>query len=109
VLVCCLRGGSMKIDHIALQVESPKVAAEWYRDNFDAEILYADDTWSFVQFENIKIAFVVKEQHPEHIAFEVDSFEEGDRVKKHRDGTISVYKRDPFGNIYELIKYPLDK
>jgi catechol 2,3-dioxygenase-like lactoylglutathione lyase family enzyme len=89
----------MKIDHIALQVENPKEAAEWYRDEFEGEILYADETWSFVQMENIKLAFVVKSQHPEHIAFEVD----------HRDGTISVYKRDPFGNIYELIKYPLDK
>ena len=99
----------MKIDHIALQVENPKEAAEWYHDEFEGKILYADETWSFVQMENIKLAFVVKSQHPEHIAFEVDSFEDGDRTKKHRDGTISVYKRDPFGNIYELIKYPLDK
>ena len=74
----------MKIDHIALQVENPKEAAEWYRDEFEVEILYADETWSFVQMENIKLAFVVKSQHPEHIAFEVDGFEEGDYVKEHR-------------------------
>ena len=103
-------GGSMKLDHVALQVEDPKEAAFWYQRNFGAIILYADATWSFVQMQNIKIAFVVKEQHPAHIAFEVEEFEEGDRVKKHRDGSESVYKRDPFGNIYELIKYKkLDK
>ena len=40
-----------------------------------------------------------------HIAFEVDEFQEGDVIKEHRDGSKSVYKKDPFGNIYELIKY----
>ena len=95
-----------KIDHIALQVEEPRKAAEWYCENFGAEALYVDDTWSFVQFENIKLAFVMRGQHPPHIAFEVDDFEEGDVVKPHRDGSESAYKRDPFKNIYELIKYP---
>ena len=92
----------MKLDHVALQVENPKEAAEWYRDNFEAEILYADDTWSFVQFENVKLAFVVPSQHPAHIAFEKPDLEIG---KLHRDGSKSIYKKDPFGNFYELIKY----
>jgi|TARA_R110002020_G_scaffold134807_4_gene301024 catechol 2,3-dioxygenase-like lactoylglutathione lyase family enzyme len=95
-----------KLDHIALQVEEPRKAAEWYCENFGAEALYVDDTWAFVQLQNIKLAFVIKGQHPPHIAFEVNDFSEGDVVKSHRDGTSSAYKRDPFGNIYELIKYP---
>ncbi len=95
-----------KLDHIALQVEEPRKAAEWYCENFGAEPLHVDDTWSFIQFENVKLAFVIKTQHPPHIAFEVDDFSDGDKVKGHRDGTSSAYKRDPFGNIYELIKYP---
>ena len=94
----------MKLDHVALQVDDPIKAAEWYRDTFDAKILYKDETWSFVEFENVKLAFVVKSQHPMHIAFEIDDFD-GDKPKKHRDGSLSIYKRDPFGNIYELIKY----
>ena len=49
----------MKIDHIAIVVDNPREAAEWYIQNFGAEFLYADDTWGFVQFENIKLAFVV--------------------------------------------------
>jgi hypothetical protein len=44
--------------------------------------------------------------HPAHFAFEVSSFEDSDVVKEHRDGTLSAYKKDPWGNIYELIKYP---
>ena len=95
----------MKIDHIAIVVDNPREAAEWYIQNFGAEFLYADDTWGFVQFENIKLAFVVKTQHPPHFAFEVDSFNDKDNIKKHRDGSESVYKRDAWGNIYELIKY----
>ena len=92
----------MKLDHVALQVDNPKEAAEWYRDNFEAEILYADDTWSFVQFENVKLAFVIPSQHPAHIAFEKPYLTIG---KTHRDGSKSIYVMDPFGNFYELIKY----
>lgn len=92
----------MKIDHIALQVENPEEAARWYCDNFGAEMLYSDSTWAFIQFENIKLAFVINSQHPPHIAFEDKSLEGG---KIHRDGSRSIYKKDPFGNFYELIKY----
>ena len=92
----------MKIDHIALQVENPKEAAQWYCDNFGAELIYADETWGFIQFENIKLAFVIESQHPPHIAFEDNNLKGG---KLHRDGSKSIYKKDPFGNFYELIKY----
>ncbi len=95
----------MKIDHVAIVVEDPKTAAEWYASRWMAEILYADDTWAFLQFENIKLALVTEKQHPPHIAFKVDN----DTLpfgKRHRDGTVSVYKKDPWGNFYELIKYP---
>lgn len=95
-----------KIDHIAFIVEEPKLAAKWYQLNFDAEILYLDSTWAFIQLENIKFAFVKKGTHPSHFAIEVEEFDEEDIVKEHRDGSVSVYKKDPFGNIYELIKYP---
>ena len=94
------------IDHIALSVEDPESAANWYISNFNGELLYCDDTWSFVQFENIKMAFVKKGTHPAHFAFKVDRFDEEDIVKEHRDQTQSSYKRDPWGNISELIKYP---
>ena len=95
----------MKIDHIALQVNKPDEAARWYCDNLGAKMIYADETWAFIQFENIKLAFVVPHQHPVHIAFEDKSLKSG---KLHRDGSRSIYKKDPFGNFYELIKYEAD-
>ena len=82
-----------KIDHIALVVGEPTSAARWYEANFNAEILYSDETWALIQFENIKMAF------------EVEEFDKDDKVKKHRDDSNSVYKKDPWGNIYELINY----
>lgn len=91
-----------KIDHIALSVTNPTEAAEWYINNFNAEMLYFDETWAIVSFDNIKLAFVMKNQHPAHFAFECDELENG---KLHRDGSLSLYKKDPWGNIYELIKY----
>ena len=95
----------MKIDHLAIQVESPSEAAAWYVENFGAKLLYEDGTWAFVEFENIKLAFVVKQQHPAHFAFLVKDFSENDKVKTHRDRSESTYKKDPWGNIYELIRY----
>lgn len=94
-----------KVDHIALVVDDPSLAAKWYEADFNAEILYSDETWALVQFENIKMAFVMKGQHPAHFAFEIEEFDKDDKVKKHRDGSNSVYKKDPWGNIYELINY----
>ena len=46
-----------------------------------------------LQFENVKLAIVHPKQHPAHIAFEVDSFSEDDKVKAHRDGSESAYKK----------------
>ena len=99
----------MKLDHVALQVEDPTLAANWYKEKFDADILYCDGTWSFVQLDNIKLAFVIKTEHPVHIAFEVDEFRPLDKVKPHRDGSSSIYKRDPWGNIIEYIRYPKEE
>ena len=95
----------MKIDHLAIEVDSPPEAADWYIENFGAELLYKDDTWASVEFENIKLAFVIKSQHPSHFAFLVNNFDKNDKVKEHRDGSESAYKRDPWGNIYEIIRY----
>lgn len=95
----------MKIDHIAIQVDDPKLAAEWYSSRFSGEILYSDETWSIVKFGETKLAFVVPQQHPAHFAFEVQQFDHKDKIKFHRDGSQSVYKKDPWGNIYELVKY----
>ena len=71
-------------------------------------VVYCDDTWAMLQFENIKLALVVKEEHPPHIAFEVDKMDDDwpMKGKLHRDGSISKYVEDPSGNKIELIEYP---
>tara|TARA_R100000030_G_scaffold694_1_gene711 strand:+ start:96 stop:380 length:285 start_codon:yes stop_codon:yes gene_type:complete len=90
-----------RIDHIALQVNNVKESVAWYMDNYDCMILHCDDTWGYLQFDNIKLALVTEGEHPPHIAFEVD---EVDGVK-HRDGSVSKYIEDNSGNKIELIKY----
>ena len=60
-----------KIDHVAIAVTNIKHAVKWYTENRKCKVNYQDDSWAELQFENIKLALVVKEEHPPHIAFEV--------------------------------------
>ena len=96
------------IDHIALQVEDVRESVDWYVDQYGCSITYCDNTWALLQFENIKLALVVEDQHPYHIAFEVDTMYDDwpMKGKLHRDGSISKYVEDPSGNKIELIEYP---
>ena len=96
----------MVIDHIAIQVDNIKESVDFYCDEFNSSVIYQDDTWAFLQFDNIKLALVIQDEHPYHIAFEVDMLPHTENVKKHRDGSISRYIKDPSGNSIELIKYP---
>ena len=96
----------MILDHVALVVKDPITSAEWYCEKFNAELIYADSTWSVVQLDNIKLAFVIKSEHPAHIAFKISTLDSSKKTKLHRDGTTSYYTRDSDGNIIEMIKYP---
>ena len=94
------------IDHIAIVVTNIKNAVDWYTKNRDCEVIYQNESWADLQFENIKLALVLPHEHPAHIAFVDDSIENG---TKHRDGSESVYDHDTFGNIIEKIKYETTK
>ena len=95
-----------KIDNIALQVDDVNKSVEWYVEKYECEVLYNDDTWALLQFDNIKVALVVEEEHPFHIAFEIDGLDgEGKNWKYRRDNSISRYIEDPSGNKIELIWY----
>jgi|TARA_R110000803_G_scaffold184189_1_gene246525 catechol 2,3-dioxygenase-like lactoylglutathione lyase family enzyme len=91
-----------KIDHIAVVVTNINQAVNWYRNNRDCEVNYQDESWAELQFENIKLALVLPQDHPAHIAFEDETVKGGE---KHRDLSESVYEHDTFGNIIERIKY----
>ena len=94
-----------KIDHIAIVVTNINHAVNWYTKNRDCKVNYQDESWAELQFENIKLALVLPQDHPPHIAFEDDSIE----GTEHRDGSESVYDHDTFGNIIEKIKYEKSK
>ncbi len=91
------------VDHIAVAVDDVEKAVGWYRETFKCEIEYQDKTWAFLRFENIKLALVVPNQHPPHIAFLHENAEQFGNLKVHRDGTRSVYIEDSAGNSVEIV------
>jgi len=97
------------IDHIALRVSNIKESIEFYSDNFGAEIISEYEDWAFLRFENVKLALIGSNKHPEHIAFEVEDLHTlealGAPVLHHRDGTHSSYIKDVNGNFVEYIFY----
>jgi len=50
----------------------------------------------------VRLAFVLQEQHPPHVALLGDPAEFGE-PQVHRDGTSSVYLKDPDGNNLEIL------
>jgi len=93
-----------QIHHIAIQVQDIDQSVDWYISNFDCELSYHDQTWALLKFQNISLALVLPNQHPPHFAVtrhDISSF--GISIP-HRDGTSSVYIKDPNGNNVEMLK-----
>jgi catechol 2,3-dioxygenase-like lactoylglutathione lyase family enzyme len=88
--------------HVAVAVSSVKETVDWYTKHFDCKVSYQDESWALVEFANILLAFVLSEQHPPHFALLGDPAAYGE-PKKHRDGTRSVYLKDPSGNNIEIL------
>ena len=104
----------VKFDHVAQPVpDIAEAIAWWQRAVPGARVLYADDTWGLLQAGGAKLAFVVAEQHPQHLAFAV-SAEELERlaaeheaaIAMHRDGSRSFYVEAPGDGRLEVIAYP---
>ena len=90
------------VDHFAVPVSDVKNTVEWYLQNFNCKVAYQDDTWALLEFANIRLAFVLPQQHPPHFALLRDPAAFGE-PKTHRDGTRSVYLNDPSGNSVEVL------
>jgi len=109
----------MTFDHIAISVDNVAEAVRFYQQQFPATgILYQDDTWALLKIGDLKMALVIPDQHPPHLAFKVGSREEleeaarqaGEQpIKVHRDRSESFYQQDPFGNRLEVVYYPEEK
>ena len=93
-----------KIHHIAIEVKNIKESISWYKKNTNCEISYEDDTWAMLNYDNISLALVLPNMHPPHIAFEKNNAEKYGKLKLHRDGTSSVYIKDPSNNAVEMLK-----
>lgn len=91
------------IQHVAVVVPDIQQAVAWYTTKFNCTIAYQDKTWALLDFANIQLAFVTPGQHPAHIALSTQEAEQFGVLTTHRDGTRSVYIRDPFSNTIELI------
>ncbi len=91
------------LHHVAVSVPDIGQAVDWYTKNFHCKVSYQDPTWAMLEFANLKLALVIPEQHPPHIAFVHPEAEKFGPLKPHRDGTRSVYVRDPAGNSIEIM------
>lgn len=104
----------MRFDHVAQQVPDIAAALQWWCEVVPgARVLYADETWGLLEAGGAKVAFVMADQHPNHLAFEVSREEldrlalsHGVRVSGHRDRSRSFYLEGPGGHGVEVIAYP---
>jgi catechol 2,3-dioxygenase-like lactoylglutathione lyase family enzyme len=105
-----------EFDHAAQIVPDIAEAIAWYRELLpSAVVLYQDASWGFLEAGGVKLAFVTKDQHPNHLAWRVTDEElerlaerHSEVIKPHRDGTRSFYLQAPGGQAVEIIAYPAD-
>ena len=104
----------VRFDHIAQQVPDIAEAIAWWRSTVPGvEVLHEDATWGLIEAAGVKLAFVLADQHPGHLAWRVDGAElerlaaaGGHEIRPHRDGTRSFYAQGPDGQAIEFIAYP---
>lgn len=107
---------ALAFDHIAQQVPDVAAAVAWYRRTVPGcRVLYEDATWAFVEAGGVKLAFVLRDQHPGHVAWRVSdaelerlAAEHGREIRPHRDGSRSFYLEGPGGQWVEIISFPTD-
>lgn len=100
----------MIVDHIAILVDDLEVAEKWYTEKLSGTITFKDKKYIRLKLQNTNIALINKHFYEHaHFGILVNDKEnlptnEGITVE-HRDGTIGVYVKDPFGNYLEYIWY----
>ena len=99
---------ALKFDHVAVTSKNISDSLAWYSERFELKVIYQDETWALISIGGAKIAFVMEQQHPPHVCFNVDmssfKFDES-KFKEHRDGSRSEYIEDLDGNFIELLKW----
>lgn len=103
----------MNADHVAFVVDDIEKAVSWYKEKLDIKVLYQDSSWAIIELYDFKVAFVLPNKHPPHLAFKILDKNEltqeilnNGKFAGHRDGSSSLYLKDPFGNAIEFVIYP---
>tara|TARA_R110000824_G_scaffold384450_1_gene578453 strand:+ start:1512 stop:1850 length:339 start_codon:yes stop_codon:yes gene_type:complete len=102
------------VDHIAIVVDDLLVAEEWYVEKLSGKVTFRDQKYIRMRVSNTNIALIDKKHYPHpHFGILVEKIEDlplelGESVY-HRDGTVGVYVKDPFGNYLEYIWYSDDR
>lgn len=104
-------GETYIFDHAAQVVPDIGDAIAWYSANFPGvRVLYQDATWGIIACGGAKLAFVVKDEHPGHLAWRVSDAElerlsalHHKEIKPHRDKTRSFYLVGPGNQAIEII------
>jgi catechol 2,3-dioxygenase-like lactoylglutathione lyase family enzyme len=102
---------SFQFDHVAQVVPDIAEAVRWYQAHIpEVQVLYQDASWAFLEANGVKLAFVLRDQHPNHLAWNVNTetlerlaAQYGAEIKPHRDGTRSFYLEAPGGTWIEII------
>jgi catechol 2,3-dioxygenase-like lactoylglutathione lyase family enzyme len=107
-----LRG--VQFDHAAQRVPDIAAALAWWQATIPgARVLHQDESWGLLEAGGARLAFVLAEQHPDHLGWRVSNAEldrlaaeHGVAIAPHRDGTRSFYLEAPGGHGVEVIAYP---
>lgn len=97
-------GMAGRLHHVAIVVSDIGQAVAWYRDSLAPDVIYQDESWAMLRFANIDLALVLPGKHPPHLAVERADAATYGALTRHRDGSESVYIKDPFGNVIEVMQ-----
>jgi extradiol dioxygenase family protein len=98
------------VDHIAILVDDLDLAEKWYVEHLQCKVTFRNEKYIRIKLANTNIALINKKHYPwEHVGVLIENKEDlphdlGETIE-HRDGTIGVYVKDPFGNYLEYIWY----
>ena len=98
-----MRFSKVRLDHTAVITKNLVRDLEWYTKKFSCSLIYQDETWGLLDFDNICLALVTKGEHPNHFAIIDPTIKKDKRAKRNRDGIFFKYENDPSGNVIEKI------
>ena len=94
------------IDHLAIVVNDVSKSVEYYSKNYVCNVKFKDVTWSLLEFQNINLALVTQEEHPNHFAIVDENLSKSNNMEYHRDGIGYIYSQDLDNNFIEIINRP---